>query len=111
MPSPEPAHRVDVAREFPPYRSGTAAQAHAGARSASKRPSTSSCPPEEITFGIVAIAKGYGGWRLSVFNELLWFISPRIATECTLIERPFAGPVTALAHLMSGTHGRERQEG
>src|SRR5215471_756283 len=59
-----PDHRADVAREFPPYRSATAAQAHAVARSAWKRPSTSSCPPEEITFGIVAVAKGYGGWRL-----------------------------------------------
>src|SRR5262249_19878138 len=81
MPSPEPAHRVDVAREFPPYRSATAAQAHAGARSAWKRPSTSSCPPEEITFGIVAIAKGYGGGRLSVVNGLLRFFSPRIVRQ------------------------------
>src|SRR5438132_12346644 len=48
MPSPEPAHRAGAAPEFPPYRSATAVQAHEGARSAWKRPSTSSCPPPEI---------------------------------------------------------------
>src|SRR5262249_62102952 len=104
MPSPEPAHRADVAREFPPYRSATAAQAHAVARSAWKRPSASSCPPEEITFGIVAIAKGYGGWRLSVFWELLWFFSRRIATECTMMGRAPAGPITALPHFVAAYH-------
>src|SRR5215471_9431308 len=101
MPSPEPAHRVDVAREFPPYRSATAAQAHAGARSASKRPSTSSRPPEEIAFGIVALAQGYGGWRRSVFSELLSFSARRSAAECAMTEWPSAGPVTAFAHLMA----------
>src|SRR5262249_60905764 len=83
MPSPEPAHRADVAPEFPPYRSVTAAQAHAGARSAWKRPSTSSCPPAEITFGIVAIANGYGGWRLPGFccATVVFFTSDRHSND------------------------------
>src|SRR5215467_1984012 len=86
MPSPEPAHRADVAPEFPPYRSATAVQANEGAQNAWKRPSMSSCHPPEIrsadrekpseirrpgifrrpsgdfsqnTFGIAAIANGY----------------------------------------------------
>src|SRR5262249_6859197 len=48
MPSPEPAHRADVAPAFPRYRSAAAGQPHEGAQSAWKRPSMSSCHPPAI---------------------------------------------------------------